>query len=41
MAAGALFVLTFFTLPLGMSEDQPILVMIPIAAWILTLAVRG
>jgi hypothetical protein len=41
MPAAALFILTFFTLPLGMTEDQPILVMIPIAAWILTIAVRG
>lgn len=41
MAAGGLFILTFFTLPLGMQEGQPLLVMIPIAAWILSIMFRG
>lgn len=37
----ALFFLTFFTLPMGMTEGQPLLVLIPIVAWILSIAVRG
>jgi len=41
MPTVALFILTFFTLPLGMTEGQPLLVMIPIIAWILSIAVRG
>jgi hypothetical protein len=41
MPAFGLFVLTFFTLPKGMSEGQPLLVFIPIAAWVLTLMLKG
>lgn len=29
-----LFFLTFFTVPLGLAEDSPLLVAIPIAVWI-------
>jgi len=29
-----LFILIFFTLPIGISEDQPLLIMIPIVAFI-------
>jgi hypothetical protein len=41
MSAFALFILTFFTLPLGMTEGQPLLVLIPILAWILSIALKG
>jgi uncharacterized membrane protein YccC len=34
MIGFGLFILAFFTLPIGISEDQPLLVMIPIVAFI-------
>lgn len=30
----ALFFLTFFTVPLGLAEDSPLLVAFPIAVWV-------
>jgi hypothetical protein len=30
----ALFFLTFFTVPLGLAEDSPLLVIIPILIWL-------
>jgi hypothetical protein len=38
---GLLFFLTFFTLPLGLSEDSPILIGIPILLWILAIFLGG
>jgi len=38
---GLLFFLTFFTLPLGLSEDSPLLIAIPILAWILGIFLGG
>jgi len=38
---GLLFFLSFFTLPLGLSEDSPILIGIPILAWILGIFLGG
>ncbi len=34
MIGFGLFILIFFTLPVGISEDQPLLIMIPIVAFI-------
>jgi len=34
MIGFGLFILMFFTLPIGISEDQPLLIMIPIVAFI-------
>lgn len=36
-----LFILTFFTLPIGLSEGQPLLVAIPAIAWIAALMLGG
>jgi hypothetical protein len=38
---GLLFFLTFFTLPLGLSEDSPLLIGIPILIWILAIFLGG
>jgi len=38
---GLLFFLSFFTLPLGLSEDSPILIGIPILLWILAIFLGG
>jgi len=36
-----LFILMFFTLPIGISEGQPLLVMIPIAAFMAAIMLGG
>ena len=36
-----LFFLTFFTFPLGMSEDSPILMMVPFLVWIGSILLGG
>ncbi len=38
---GLLFFLTFFTLPLGLSEDSPLLIAIPILVWIAGIFLGG
>lgn len=41
MIGFGLFLLTFFTLPLGITEGQPLLVLIPALAWIAAIIFGG
>jgi hypothetical protein len=41
MIGFGLFILAFFTLPIGISEGQPLLVMIPIVAFMAAIMLGG
>jgi hypothetical protein len=41
MIGFGLFILTFFTLPLGITEGQPLLIGIPFLAWGLAILYGG
>lgn len=41
MIGAGLFILTFFTLPLGITEGQPLLIVIPLLAWGLAILFGG